>query len=238
MAKATLDDLLIHDVNGEEETLPDIEKKRKEYPRSAGPGSPAQEVVSLYRDVARIFKSTTYLNLGQRNPDFIHGDSFQIYYSHPNYKNTPYISSYPPVKKAIKNILWACNMQNQQPASDLEEPLVRSARLNNYNRPMRIEVIKLYKDVTVTVPKKRKSAIFLLEGDVWVLTSKTSSVEQMLYMSDIRHGEQGLWLKALRERGMFPRRILGENTGVLTGNILKTTIVPEKDSSIVVVDYA
>lgn len=103
---------------------------------------------------------------------------------------------------------------------------------------MRIEVIKLYKDVTVTVPKKRKSAIFLLEGDIWVLTSKTSSVEQMLYISDIRHGEQGLWLKALREREMFPRRILGENTGVLTGNILKTTIVPEKDSSIVVVDYA
>ena len=102
MAKATLDDLLIHDVNGEEETLPDIEKKRKEYPRSAGPGSPAQEVVSLYRDIAKILKSTTYLNLGQRNPDFIYGDSFQIYYSHPNYKSTPYISSYPPVKKAIK----------------------------------------------------------------------------------------------------------------------------------------
>jgi hypothetical protein len=237
MAKTTLDDLLTHDINGEVKTLPEIEKKRKEYPRSAGPGSPAQETVSLYGDISNIFKSTTELNLGQRNPDFIHGDSFQVYYSHPNYKNNPYISSYPPIKKSIDNILWACDMRNQQ-SSSFDAPLERNARLNNYNNIIRIEVIKLYKDKTVTVPKKRKSAIFLLEGDVWVITSKHSNVEQMLYVSDIRHGEQGLWLKALREREMFPRRLLGENTGVLTGNVLKTTIIPEKDSSIVVVDYA
>lgn len=237
MAKTTLDDLLTHDCNGETKTRPEIEKKRKEYPRSAGPGSPAQETVSLYANISNIFKSTTKLNLGQRNPDFIHGDSFQIYYSHPNYRDNPYISSYPPIKKSIDNILWACDMRNQQSSSS-DAPLERNARLNNYNDIVRIEVIKLYKDKTVTVPKKRKSAIFLLEGDVWVITSKAASAEQMLYISDIRHGEQGLWLKALREREMFPRRLLGENTGVLTGNVLKTTIIPEKDSSIVVVDYA
>ena len=127
-------------------------------------------------------------------------------------------------------------MTNQQPTS--EEPLKRNARLNNYKAPIRIEVIKLYKDITVTVPKKRKSAVFLLEGDVWVVASKTASVEQMLYISDIKHGEQGLWLKALRERDMFSRRLLGKNIGILTGNLLRSTIVPEKDSSIVVVDYA
>ena len=236
MPKTTLDDLLTHDMNGQETTLPEVEKKRKEYPRSGGPGSPAQETVSLYGDISNIFKSTTKLNLGQRNPDFIHGDSFQIYYSHPNYRNNPYISSYPPVKKKINSILWACDMTNQQPTS--EEPLKRNARLNNYKAPIRIEVIKLYKDITVTVPKKRKSAVFLLEGDVWVVASKTASVEQMLYISDIKHGEQGLWLKALRERDMFSRRLLGKNIGILTGNLLRSTIVPEKDSSIVVVDYA
>jgi hypothetical protein len=237
MAKTTLDDLLIHDLNGEEETLPQIQNKRKEYPRSAGPGTPGpQETVLLYKNIGNIFKSVTKLNLGQRNPDFIHGDSFQVYYSHPNYRDNPYISSYPPIIKKIKDILWACSMTNQQPSE--EDSPERNARFNNYSTPNRIEVIKLYKDVTVTVPKKRKSAIFLLEGDVWVLSSKNASAEQMLYISDIRHGEQGLWLKALRERDMFPRRLLGENIGILTGNVLRSTIVPEKDSSIVVIDYA
>lgn len=210
MAKTTLDDLL---------------KNKKAAP----------ETVLLYKQVSNLLKSTSNLNLWQRNPDFIHGDSFQIYFRHPNYESTPYVSSFPPIRQNIEKILWSFDMKNQK--SDSENSQERISRLTNYCKPIRIEVVKLHKDVTITVPKKRKSAIFLLEGDVWAITSKKAGVEQMLHISDIRHGEQGLWLKAVRERDMFARRLLGENTGVLTGNVLRSTIVPEKDSLVVVVDY-
>lgn len=230
MAKTTLDDLLKTSKTLAPVDVTTIENVLKEN-KTLTP-----ETVLLYKEVGNLLRITSNLNLWQRNPDFINGDCFQIYFRHPNYNNSPYISSFPPIRQNIEKILWSFDMANQKSNSE-EDSHQRDSRLTNYRKPIRIEVAKLYKDVTITVPKKRKSAIFLLEGDVWVLTSRKATTEQMLHISDIRHGEQGLWLKAMRERSMFSRRLLGENTGILTGNILRSTIIPQKDSLVVVVDY-
>lgn len=235
MAKTTLDDLLTVDMNGEEETLPAVEKKKKLISKSAGPGSPMSPTLILPPDISKLCKDVASLNLWQRNPDFIHGDGFQLYHCHPSYKNTPYITSYPPIRNKIKEILWTADMRNQ-PKSE-ETPKIRSNNLENYISGNRIEVIKMYKDITVTVPNFKKSAIFLLEGAVWVLTSKKAAPQSMLALSDIRHGEEGLWLKAVRQQNIFPRKLEGEDRGVLVGNLLLRTIVAKEDSLLLVIDY-
>lgn len=235
MAKTTLDDLLTVDMNGEENTLPVIEKKKKVIAKSAGPGSPMSPAIMLPPDISELCKNVASLNLWQRNPDFIHGDGFQLYHCHPSYKSTPYISSYPPIRNKIKELLWTADMRNQ-PKSE-ETPKVRSDGLRNYISANRIEVVKMYKDLTVTVPNYKKSAIFLLEGTVWVLTSKKAAPQCMLAHSDIRHGEEGLWLKAVKSQGIFARKMDGKDRGVLVGNLLIRTIVPKEDSLLVVIDY-
>ena len=126
-------------------------------------------------------------------------------------------------------------MRNQ-PKSE-ETPKIRNNNLANYTSGNRIEVIKMYKNITVTVPNFKKSAIFLLEGAVWVLTSKKAAPQAMLALSDIRHGEEGLWLKAVRQQNIFPRKLEGKDRGVLVGNLLLRTIVPKEDSLLLVIDY-
>lgn len=237
MAKTTLDDLLTHDINGEEETRPDVAEKRIKYPRSGGPRSPMQSTIILNPKTSYLMHEIANLNLWQRNPDFLFGDSYTVYHCHPKYKSTPYFTSYPEVRRNKGHILATLNMKQQAKegwhASDEEN----KRQVEQYHTPSRVEVVKLYRDKTVSIPIKRKAAIFLLEGDAWVLTSKESGDMGMLMMQDIRHGEQGLWLKAVRERKIFPRRLMGKDYGVLVGNVHKTVLVPEVDSLVLVVDY-